>query len=110
MHRFPCQEEKEEKAIHQKMKYSKAQVAQQRLAQTENRLDAYYNNHVAAMEQMRQLTAKLAGLDLRIIRFTEIIKMLEEAFKLLGELQKNWRQLVLFFMPKFFCSSCYWFW
>jgi hypothetical protein len=38
---------------------------------------------------MRQLTAKLAKLDLRIIRFTEIIEMLKEAFKLLDELKKK---------------------
>lgn len=75
----------------------KAQLAQARLAQTEQRLDAHFAGHMAAMEQMRILTAKLAGLDITVIHFKEILSMLNEAFILLGRLRINWHKLVEFF-------------
>jgi hypothetical protein len=75
----------------------KARLAQERLSQQEKRLDAYYANHVAAMEQMRLLTTNLANLNLSNIPFTEIINMVQEELKLFGELKKNWDDLVLSF-------------
>ena len=75
----------------------KARLAEGNLARQEQRLDAYYANHLAAMEQIRQVTEKLARLNIEEVHFTQIIELLEEAFELLAELQKNWSNLVLFF-------------
>lgn len=74
-----------------------ARLAQENLARQEQRVDAYYSNHVAAMEQIRQITEKLARLNIEEVHFTQIIEMLEEAFELLAKIQKNWSDLVLFF-------------
>lgn len=75
----------------------KAQLAQVRLGQIEQRLDQQFSSHMAAMEQMRILSGKLANLDLTIIHFKEILEMLKEAFILLGRLRQHWHQLVEFF-------------
>jgi gas vesicle protein len=75
----------------------KTQLAQTRLAQTEQRLDEHFAGHTAVLEQMRILSAKLAGLDITVIHFKKILEMLREAFKLLGQLREKWHELVLFF-------------
>jgi hypothetical protein len=75
----------------------KAQLAQVRLTETEKRLDAHFAGHIAVMEQVRALTAKLASVDLRIIDLKQILEMLREAFILLGRIRAQWHKLVEFF-------------
>ena len=74
-----------------------ARLSQTRLEQAEKRLDSYHSAYMAAMDQMRSLTAKIAELDHEVFDLKQVIEMLKEAFILLGQLREQWFKIVQFF-------------
>ena len=75
----------------------KAKIAKENLAREEQRLDTQFANTMKTMEQIRVVSEKMARIDPELVDLKQIIEMLKEAFALIVELQKNWKNLVKFF-------------
>lgn len=75
----------------------KAKIAKENLAREEERLDTQFANTMKTMEQIRIVSEKMARIDPELVDLKQIIEMLKEAFDLIVELEKNWKNLVNFF-------------
>ena len=80
-------------------KSSNILLVEKRLTRIEKGLKKYYTNHLKRMKQLRKVTTQFDGINVEQIDLTEIVKMLEEIFRLFRALQENWSKKKNLFLP-----------
>jgi len=74
-----------------------AAVALERLREAEKRYDKRFEEFKQAQEQCSKLMIKIASLDYTRIDFHEIIDVLREVLRILGDVREQWSKLIQFF-------------